>query len=68
MKPTSILPVKIISTGIFMPGEPVTSTQLEVKYNKSQGWTTNIQAYSNAIGQVPVIHAPLWVWRHCKML
>lgn len=39
MKPTSILPVKIISTGIFMPGEPVTSTQLEVKYNKSQGWT-----------------------------
>ncbi len=41
MKNTSIIPAKIVSTGIYLPGEPVTSAQLEIQYNKALGWTDN---------------------------
>lgn len=39
MKNNSILPVQILSTGIYLPGAPVLSSELEKKHNKETGWT-----------------------------
>jgi len=39
MTESKIIPIKIISTGIYLPGEEVLSSDLEKKHNKPENWT-----------------------------
>lgn len=39
MNTSKIIPIRIISTGIHLPGDPVHSADLEKKHNKPENWT-----------------------------